>query len=247
MSIKQLVSGSAARLALRISRVDIPSLSIGRASTNVYRICEDIPLCNLISIIDSDPKYKLNLINMLDLQLQFGKMANSLGWCPTCVPLFTSQNGRHLNLQAADDHTKSINRKMYWIEQDDLNRLNDTIFLSRSVCEVFPSLVLVAKLEYEVGNEKRRCQTLGELLPIVKYMGNLEDWSHLSQVGVIPMDGNMSLATILCSIDRSVDAQLKNQVNSAIWLLCHWPDVTNKVSFILKQMPPTRLSELQKD
>ena len=184
---------------------------------------------------------------MLDLQLQFGKMANSLGWCPTCVPLFTSQNGRHLNLQAADDHTKSINRKMYWIEQDDLNRLNDTIFLSRSVCEVFPSLVLVAKLEYEVGNEKRRCQTLGELLPIVKYMGNLEDWSHLSQVGVIPMDGNMSLATILRSIDRSVDAQLKNQVNSAIWLLCHWPDVTNKVSFILKQMPPTTLSELQKD
>ena len=34
---------------------------------------------------------------------------------------------------------------------------------------------------------------------------------------------------------------------SAIWLLSHWQDVTNKASFILKQMPPTTLSELQKD
>ena len=34
---------------------------------------------------------------------------------------------------------------------------------------------------------------------------------------------------------------------SAIWLLSHWQDVTNKASFTLKQMPPTKLSELQKD
>ena len=151
MPIRNLVSGSAARLALRISHVDIPSLSIDRASTNIYRNCKDMPLSSLISVIDSDPKYKMNLINMLDLQLEFGKMVNSLGWCSTRIPVFTSQNARHLNLQAADEHSKAINRKMYWIEMDDLNRLNATIFLSKLVCEALPSLVLIAKLEYEDG------------------------------------------------------------------------------------------------
>ncbi len=57
----------------------------------------------------------------------------------------------------------------------------------------------------------------------------------------------MSLATIIRNMSASVDAHLKNQIVSSICLLAHWTDVTNKVSFVLRQMPPTTLTDLQKD
>ena len=171
MPIRTLVSCSASRLVLRISRVDLPSLSIGRASNNVFINCEDMPIKDLVRLIDNDPRFKLNLINMLSLQLEFGRTINSLGWTMDRIPIYTSQNARHLNLMAADEHSKAINRKLFWSEMNDLNRLSATIFLSKLVCEMLPSLMLVAKMEFEEGDEKRSCHTLGELLPItVLYM-----------------------------------------------------------------------------
>ena len=121
------------------------------------------------------------------------------------------------------------------------------MFLSKLVCEMLPSLVLLAKIEYLDGDERKSCQTLGELLPIIKHMGELDDWHQLSKIDVIPADGRMSLQTVLRTVGNSIDARLKTQVVSAIRLLAHWKDVVNKVSFILKQMPSTTLFELQKD
>ena len=87
--------------------------------------------------------------------------------------------------------------KLFWSKMDDLNRLSATIFLSKLVCEVLPSLVLVAKIEFAEGDERRSCQTLGELLPIIKHMGDVEDWLQLSKVSVIPADGGMSMQSVL--------------------------------------------------
>ncbi len=245
--IRHLVSGAASRLVLRMSQVEMPSLSIGRASENVFKSYEDMPLAGLINIIDSEPKFKTNLINMIDLQLSFGRLVNSFGWCPTRIPIFTTQNSRYLYMQAANNESKNINRKMYWIEMDDLNKLSATIFLSKLVCEALPALILFAKLEYAVGDKRRSCSVLGELIPLLRNRGKVEDWHHLSQVEVIPVEGNMSLASIVRNMSASVDARLKNQIVSSLHLLAHWTDVTNKVSFVLKQMPPTTLSDLQKD
>ncbi len=174
--IRHLLSGAASRLVLRMSRVDIPSLSIGRASENVFKSCEDMPLAGLISIIDNELKFKTNLISMIDLQLEFGRLVNSFGWCPTRIPIFTTQNSRYLYMQAADEDSKNINRKMYWVEMDDLNRLSATIFLSKLVCEALPLLILFAKMEYAVGDQRKSCSVLGELIPLLRNMGNVEDW-----------------------------------------------------------------------
>ena len=157
------------------------------------------------------------------------------------IPIYTSQNSRHLNLVAAGEHSKAINRKLYWNETNNLNKLSATMFLSKLVCEMLPSLVLLAKIEYLDGDERKSCQTLGELLPIIKHMGELDDWHQLSRVEVIPADGRMSLQSVLRTVDNSIDMRLKTQVVSAIRLLAHWRDVVNKISFIFKQMPSTTL------
>ena len=90
MPIRNLVSCSASRLVLRISRVDLLSLSIGRASNNIFINCEDMPIRDLVRIIDNEPRFKLNLINMLSLQLEFGRTINSMGWSMDRIPIFTS-------------------------------------------------------------------------------------------------------------------------------------------------------------
>ena len=247
LPVSALVSNSASRLVLVMSRVELPTLSVGRATRNIFLSSEDMPLADLARLIDNEPRFKLNLINMLSVQLEMGRCINSIDWPVDRIPIFTSQNSRHLNLMAAGEHSKAINRKLSWNETTSLNKLSATIFLSKLVCEILPSLVLLAKIEYLDGDERKSCQTLGELLPIIKHMGELEDWHQLSKIDVIPADGKMSLQTVLRTVGNSVDLRLKTQVVSAIRLLAHWKDVVNKVTFILKQMPSTTLFELQKD
>ena len=243
--VQKLVSGLASRLVFRMGRVELPSLSIGRASLNVYRSAEDMPLQGLLRIIDQDPKFKLNLISMVDLQLSFGKIIDSFGWCPTKIPILTTQNSRHLYLQSATEETRNINKRMFWIEMEDLNRLSGYVFLSKLICEALPALCLLGKLVFSEDGKQIRCSVLGKLIPLIEHLTKIEDWRHLSEISEIPVEGSMSLSSIIRGMSSSIDARLKNQIISSLRLLCHWEDVANKTSFILNQMPATTLSSLQ--
>ena len=99
LPVSALVSNSASRLVLIMSRVELPTLSVGRASRNVFINSEDMPLADLIRLIDNEPRFKLNLVNMLSLQLEMGRCINSLDWALDRIPIYTSQNSRHLNLK----------------------------------------------------------------------------------------------------------------------------------------------------
>jgi len=245
--VQKLVSGIASRVMFKMERVELPSLSIGRASLNVFRSAEDMPLQGLIKIIDQEPKFKLNLMSMVDLQLSFGKLLDSFGWCSTKIPIITTQNSRHLNLQAATEETKNINKRMFWIEMEDLNKLSAYIFLSKLICEALPALCLLGKLVFTENGKQISSEVLKELIPLIEHLTRIEDWRHLSEISNIPVEGSMSLSSIIRGMSPSIDARLKTQIMSSLRLLCHWEDVANKTSFILSQMPATTLSDLQQN
>ena len=245
--VHKLVSGVASRVVFRMGRTELPSLSIGRASENIFRSAEDMPIQGLIQIIDNEPKFRTNLMSMLDLQLSFGKLINSFGWCATKIPILTTQNSRNLYVQAATEETRNINKRMYWVEMEDLNKLSALVFLSKLVIEALPALCLIGKLEFPLNGYKKSSNVLGELVPLIEHLTKIEDWRHLSEISVIPVEGNMSLATIIRGMTNSIDARLKGQVVSSLRLLCHWQDVANKASYILNQMPATTLSDLQQN
>ena len=148
LPVSALISNSASRLVLVMSRVELPTLSVGRATRNIFLSSEDMPLADLARLIDNEPRFKLNLINMLSVQLEMGRCIHSIDWPVDRIPIFTSQNSRYLNLMAAGEHSKAINKKLSWNETTSLNKLSATIFLSKLVCEILPSLVLLAKIEY---------------------------------------------------------------------------------------------------
>jgi hypothetical protein len=182
---------------------------------------------------------------MIDMQLSLGKLINSFGWCATKIPILTTQNSRNLYVQAATMETMNINKRMFWVEMEDLNKLSALVFLSKLVTEALPALCLIGKLEFSSNGNKRGSNVLGELIPLIEHLTKIEDWRHLSEISVIPVEGTMSLATIIRGMSNSIDARLKGQLVSSLRLLCHWQDVANKTSYILNQMPGVTLSDLQ--
>ena len=78
---------------------------------------------------------------------------------------------------------------------EDLNRLSGYVFLSKLVCEALPALCLLGKLVFSEAGKQIKSNVLGELIPLIEHLTKIEDWRHLSEISVIPVEGTMSLSS----------------------------------------------------
>jgi len=245
--LQTMVTGQAARMVMKASRVETPTLSAGRASRNIFLTSEEMPIGRLFYLLDKDPKYKLNLMNLIDLQLQFGQLVTTMDWNPTRLPLYTTQNARIINCQSGIEADVQLNKRMYWGEQTDINTLSGYLVLSRMACEILPALTSLAMVECqsEENGNVYRCRTLECLIYMIGSMGSFEkeEWAFLADQKLVKVGENDSLATLL----RRGSVELRNQVTSAIRLLAHWEDVCNRVPYILNCSPSQTLSNLHRD
>ena len=207
-----------------------------------------MPVGRLFHLLDKDPKYKLNLMNLIDLQLQFGQLVTTMDWNLTRLPLYTTQNARIINCQSGIEAEVQLNKRMYWGEQTDINTLSGYLVLSRMACEILPALTSLALVECQSEEDGivYRCRTLECLVHMIGSMGSFEEeeWTFLAHKEVAKVGDKDSLATIL---RRGASFELRNQVISAIRLLAHWEDVCNRVPYILNCSPSQTLSNLHRD